>query len=31
MLDDYGFKFKTKKRTYKSDGTVELENVLVKI
>ena len=30
MLEDYGFKFKTKKRTYKSDGTVELENVLVK-
>lgn len=30
MLEDYGFRFKTKKRTYKSDGTVELENVLVK-
>lgn len=29
-LEDYGFKKYTKKRTLKPDGTIELENVLVK-
>ena len=30
MLESYGFKKYTKKRTLKSDGEIELENVLVK-